>query len=104
MPESYFLKSIQALRQQEEILLFENILDISESASLEVVEFLQLEYRLESLDYPFDVPQFDATAALWAAKTIYFCSQLVLYREINISDISSALPRFTNSITPSAIL
>lgn len=104
MPENYFLKSIQALRQQEEILLFENILDISESAAGEVIEFLQLEYQNESIDYPFEVPKFDAMAALWAAKTVYICSQLVLYREISVSDISSVLPDFTNSITPAAIL
>ncbi|OFY83686.1 MAG: hypothetical protein A3F72_12795 [Bacteroidetes bacterium RIFCSPLOWO2_12_FULL_35_15] len=104
MTSNYFLKTIQTLRKQEEIILFGNILLINDTEASEVVEFLKIEYHQEALEYPFEVPDFDADAALWAAKTIYTCTQLVLYRENRVSDLAFLLPDFSNELTPSAIL
>jgi hypothetical protein len=104
MHENYFLKSIQALRHQEEILLFEHALTFSAQDIQEVVDFLALEYERESMEYPYIPPDFDPLAAEWAAKTVYVSTQLLLFRESSVDDIASALPAFSHQITPSAIL
>lgn len=104
MHENYFLQSIQALRQQEEILLYEHALTFSEHDIQEVVDFLALEYARESIEYPHTPPDFDPLAAEWAAKTVYFSTQLLLFRESSVEDIASAVPKFSQPITPAAIV
>ena len=65
---------------------------------------MEKEYENESLNYCFAVPKFEATAALWAAKTIYTATQLMLYRENKDSDIQVLLPAYDSEITPSVLL
>jgi hypothetical protein len=101
---NYFLKMIQDLRQYEEVMLYGNLLHFSEAEQKETLEFLQSEYAKESTDYPFLAPDFDPSAALWGAKTIYLATQLMLYRENKVADIEVFLPDFMNKITPSALL
>ena len=43
MRENYFLNMIKSLRQDEEILLYENIISISETDAFETIEFLKSE-------------------------------------------------------------
>lgn len=104
MRPNYGLQMIEKLRQEEEILLYDNILTISEQDSLALKAFLQAEYAQESLEYPYKVPIFDADAAVWAAKTIYIAAQLLLYRENKEKDLAALLPTFSGEYTPSAIL
>ena len=78
MAKHYFLKMIQALRQHEEIVLYQNVLNISEIEAAEVGAFLEFEYKQESLSYPQLIPYFDPIAALWSAKTVYLAAQLIL--------------------------
>lgn len=104
MTKYYFLNAIQTLRQQEEVILYERLLHISEQEKNEVAAFLYQEYQHESLEYPYQIPEFDAEAALWAAQFLYISIQLVLYREHKENDLANLLPDFPNAITSSAIL
>lgn len=101
---SYFLKMIRMLREQEETILYGNILAVSEAEAVEVSDFLQKEYWRESLDYPFTAPELDLKAALWGAKTVYIAAQLILYRENKDADLDALLPDFEGEVTPSTIM
>ena len=85
-------------------MLYGNILTISENDAREVVAFLKSEYRQEAFDYPYSVPIFDETAALWSAKLVYLAAQLILYRKNEVADLSTLLPDYQHNRTPSTIL
>lgn len=95
---------IQHLRKYEEVILYNNILELTENDSKEVITFLELEFKSESLNYPINCPHFNEGAALWAAKTIYTATQLMLYREHKEADLAFLLPDFNNNPNPSEIV
>ncbi|WP_052599572.1 hypothetical protein [Aureispira sp. CCB-QB1] len=98
-----FLKMLLNLRQ-EEVMLYGNLLSVQDSEVEDVIYFLETEYQEESISYPHETPDFHPQAALWAAKTVYFASQLILYRENQPKELVSLFPSFEGVITPSAIL
>lgn len=102
--QSYFLKMIQRLRQHEEIMLYGNVLQVTDEETVLVSDFLKTEFERESLHYPFSIPEYDAAAALWAAKTAYIAAQLILYRENNSKELSLLLPDYAFEQSASAIL
>ena len=102
--DNCFYDTICLLRANEEILLHTKIMDISAREEKLLLQFLENEYNKESLNYPFTAPVFNADAAMWAAKTVYYASQLFLYRENKTEELSNILPRFLNTITASVIL
>ncbi len=104
MSDNHFLKTIFRLRQREEVLLFTNILKIKSIEQREVLQFLHEEYRTEALNYPHEAPDFDEAAALWAAQTVYWAAQFILYRENNAEDLEKILKDFKGQVSPSAIL
>ena len=104
MTQNYFLKMIQNLRENEEVMLYGELLDISESEGEEVAEYLKKQYEEESLDYPYVAPVYDKKAALWGAKTIYFAAQLLLYRENITQDVAQILKPNEFECTPARIL
>lgn len=102
--QNYFLQTIEHLRHYEEVLLYGNLLTVPEDHEKEVANYLAREYEQESLHYPFTAPAFDPAAALWAAKTLYIATQLLLYRENKEADLEDLLTAYTATLTPSAIL
>ncbi len=101
---NYFLQMIQQLRQQEEVLLYANLLEITDFDSDEVLDFLAFEYDSEAKSYPFQPPIFDKKASIWAAKLVYRTAQLMLYRKDNPGDLPELLPKYAEQISASAIL
>lgn len=95
MTAPYFFKMISHLRHTEDIMLYGNILRVGVNEEKEAILFLEKEYAIEALDYPYEAPPFDEGAALWAAKTVYVAAQLILYRENKNEDLVSLLPDFT---------
>ena len=81
MKGNYFFRMIQHLRQTEEVVLYANVLSISENELARVGTFLAGEYQRESLNYPFHRPFFHTSAAIWGAQTLYISAQLLLYRK-----------------------
>jgi hypothetical protein len=100
----YFLKMIRNLRQNEQIMLYGHILEITDADAQAVRDFLKGEYDQESLGYPENVPSFDSGAALWAAQTIYIAAQLILYRENQEKDLSLLLPDYQSPPTAGGML
>ena len=94
----------QHLRYYEEVMLYGNLLHVSDEDGAVAVAYLESEYMNEALEYPFEAPRFDAEAALWAAKILYTATQLLLYREHKEKDLESLLPEFKGEINASAML
>lgn len=101
--KNLFLKMLLNLRQ-EEIMLYDNLFQISAKEEAEVSYFLELEYQEEKSNYPYSAPNFHPKAALWAAKTTYFAAQLILYRDNQPEELNDLLPQFTGDISPEAFL
>lgn len=99
-----FLETIYHLRTIEQIILYDRMLTIPENEVKEVGEFLRDEYERECLEYPFNPPEFDAHAAIWGAKTVYFAAQLLLNRTDTAKDLGMLLPYYGKEITPAAML
>ncbi len=102
--KNIFFEMLQILRLDESVILTGKMEMISASEENESVTFLRKEYEIETLNYPFEAPKFDAKAALWAAKLIYVSANLLLYREQKLSELSQTIVNYEHEIDPSAIL
>lgn len=102
--ENNFLDTINILRSKEEVLVYSEMLSISTEQETAVVDYLQREYENEGLEYPFTPPPFDAKAALWASKTVYFSAQLLLNRKNLPGTASSYVMGYDYELTAGAIL
>ena len=100
----HFYNTIFNLRQHEEIMLYDKMLEYVPEDEALVREFLQIEYDTESLNYPFTTPPFNASAALWAAKITYTACQLILFRENKEDELPQLLPAYDRVIDAGAIL
>jgi hypothetical protein len=98
-----FLKMLLNLRQ-EEVMLYDNLLSAQEAEEKEVLYFLEMEYQEEKTNHPHQAPNFHPSAALWAAKTVYFAAQLILYRENQPGELKTLLPSFNGVINAETIL
>lgn len=101
---SFFYNTIYQLRSNEEIVLYDRMLDFSQDDEELVKSFLLIEYDGEKENYPYTPPEYDANTALWAAKIVYTTSQLMLYREHKIEELNELLPAFEGELNASAIL
>ncbi len=101
---TYFYNTISQLRSAEEIVLYDRVLDFTEVDEELVKNFLLVEYEMEQENYPFVAPEYNANAALWAAKVVYTNCQLILYRENKTEDLPKLLPAFDSEIDASAML
>lgn len=99
-----FFNSIYELRTAEHIILFGKQTLTTESEDIEVVQFLEMNYKDESIGYPNTAPTFDAKAALWAAKITYYLSQFFLFREDTAKDIPQLLPPYSGIIDEASLL
>lgn len=100
----YFYETIYQLRTNEEIILYDKLLNINADDEALVKEFLQIEFFVESKNHPFSTPKYNAESALWAAKTIYTACQILLYREHQVAELTNLLPLFAQPITTETIL
>ncbi|MCI5055573.1 MAG: hypothetical protein MRY83_05650, partial [Flavobacteriales bacterium] len=95
---------IKILREQEEVMLYANVFDISPEEQNKVVSFLNSEFERESLNYPGKAPSFNPTAAFWAAKICYFAAQLILYRKDEPSSLEILFESYEEALDHSAHL
>ena len=101
---NYFLDTIRHLRSHEEMVIYDRYSPVSSEKEEAVIDFLQQEYVKERPEYPGEAPVFEGNSALWAARTVYIASQLLLYREKNVSGMRESLPAFAGEQTPGTIL
>ena len=99
-----FIETIYHLRTIEQVILYTKVLKISSKEEKDTLEFLEDEYEKECLNYPFQAPNFDKEAALWASKIVYFSAQLLLNREDTEKELNVLLPQFKGTINASSIL
>lgn len=101
---TYFLEAIQRLRQTEEMILLDKIVDISAIENQKVIEFLSAEYEQEKWNYPSVAPAFEPSAALWGAKTMYFACQYLLNRSHTMKTVNTFLAAYEGTISAGAML
>lgn len=104
MTHTFFFDMIKTLREQEEIILYKNILSIHTHEKENVILFLEKEYQSEALDFPFIPPDFHPQAALWAAETVYYAGQFILFRENDAAKMEDYFLDFPFEISPATIL
>lgn len=95
---------IEGLRDNEEILITASISKIDEDDEIETVNMLKKSYSLEKINYPFTPPEFDAKAALWACKVIYFAAQLLVNRNNTKNKLDDIVPLYSTPDDASAII
>jgi hypothetical protein len=101
---SPFMETLYLLRTIEQIILYNKVMEISDTETQDAATFLEEEYQKETLNYPYTAPEFHAKAAIWASKIVYFSAQLLLYRENQVSDLTVFLPKYSGIMNASAIL
>lgn len=99
-----FLDTIYHLRTIEQVILYDKLITIAQTEENEAVLFLETEYEKETLEYPGIAPGFNSESALWAARTVYLATQLLLHREHKMSDVKELLPFYIGVIDASAII
>ncbi len=105
MKTPYFLfEFIKQLREKETVVLYNNFLAISQHDSTETSKYLFREYNREALNFPFSIPEFDESAAIYAASQVYYLSQVLLYRKHNLTELQSLFLQFDGELTSSSIL
>lgn len=96
--------TIYTLRIQEEIILTDKILKITNEDELKTLAFLKEEYEKEKLNYPFSAPVFNEQAALWASKIIYFSAQLYLNRADTYKKVDELILNYKGNFDNSTYL
>ena len=92
MNNGYFLNMIKTLREKQEVVLYQNLFEISEEEKNEVADYLYQQYSSEQLEYPYTPPSFDKKAATWAAEVVYLIAQLILYRQNKPEELENLFP------------
>lgn len=99
-----FLDTIYHLRTIEQVILYDKLITIAQTEETEVALFLETEYEKEILEYPGIAPNFNSGAALWAARTVYLATQLLLHREHKMKDVKELLSFYIGVVDASAII
>lgn len=103
-PQQPFLETLYHLRTVEHVILYNKVEVVPAAEEKATLEFLESEYERESADYPGTAPAFNAPAAIWGAKTMYFAAQLYLYREDKANELAQIVPPFQGILDASAML
>lgn len=104
VPQYPFLETLYHLRTVEHLTLYQKIEALSRDEENRARDFLEGEFEREATAYPAAVPVYNATAALWGAKTTYFSGQLFLYRDNKPSELAGIVPQFPGKVDAAAML
>lgn len=85
-------------------MLHQYMLDFPQEEGQAVTDFLRKEFSAEALNYPYEVPDFNPDASLWAASTVYVAAQLIVYREHKETELSLLFKPYSGERNASAIL
>jgi len=102
--ENSFFYTICQMRTKEEVILVDNLIQISEEEIMKVAFFLEEEYKREVNNHPNCFTNFDKKAAIWAAKVTYFAWQLLINRKNTFKEIEKYLQKYDSEINESAII
>lgn len=102
MPTS-FLTFIQELRF-ETVHLSYQWYKVDAKEQQQAITYLLHYHRQESLNHPYQVPDFDAPAAIWGALFLYHAAQAILNRQATLENITPLFNAYQGPKTPAAIL
>lgn len=91
MEQNSFYDTIVHLRQNEEVVIFSDKMQISKLEERLITDFLRHEYQQESTNYPHVAPEFSPQSALWAAKLVYSVVYLHFFRHQSSNEVISLL-------------
>lgn len=80
------------------------LLPIPEKEQTAGVRIIRSRFEALALDYPADMPDFDANAALWAGQLIYYAVHLMVIRDAGAEEVTRLLPPYSTAPTPSAVI
>lgn len=103
-PRQPFLETLYNLRTIEQLILYDERIDVSAENEKAASDFLEGEYERESCNYPYTPPAFNRAAALWGAKTLYFAAQLFLSRKDKPSSFATLFPGYKGKVDAAAML
>lgn len=95
---------ITTLREKQEVVLYQNLYDISEEDKTKVGEYLETQYKAESSNYPFEPVLYNKDAAIWSAMVVYITAQLILYRQDKTFELEGLFPVDNFDCNESSIL
>ncbi|WP_278352847.1 hypothetical protein [Chryseobacterium gleum] len=102
--KSPFLDTIFLLRKEECITLFSSLQQISPQEEAEAGDYFETEFEKERLEFLSDRLTCNKEAAVWAAKVLYYSTQLYLIRENTEKNIEKLIPGFKWTRDISSIL
>jgi len=102
--KDFFLNTISQLRNTQELIIYNFKLKTTSKEDNVLISYLESEYDNEKGNYPFEAPHFDAQAALWGAKTVYFSAQLILQRQDTHKELQKLFANEPENVNPSSIL
>lgn len=102
--DRYFHDMIRHARTTGEVILYKNILEITQTEEEDVILLLAKDYEQECLSHPYTSPTFSSSAAIWAARLFYYASQALLFREHNITELRQLIKPYDGNITAETII
>lgn len=102
--QNNILQTIHHLRTSGHFVLYTKQPKVTLDELADVGDFLAQEYENESLNYPYQAPDFDKEAAIWAAKTIYYAAQFLAHRLEEPKDLEKFFKPYAGKITPATQL
>jgi hypothetical protein len=100
----HLLDSIKSLRLHGRMNLYSELWKSSDEEQDLLGKFLMHEYKKEVYELTDNPPAFDADAAIWGAKVLFYSAQLILNRKNEFSEVSLYFDDTLNIDDPSAIL
>ena len=91
---NFFLDTISHLRTHGHLIISDDLLKTTKTEDDDVVLYLEQDYEKECLAFPFEAPKFNAKAALWASKMVYYASLLLLHRQDTKKELDTLFPDF----------
>nr|WP_321225394.1 hypothetical protein [uncultured Psychroserpens sp.] len=101
---NFFLDSIAHLRAHGHLIIRDDLLKTTKAEDEDIVLYLEQDFEKECLSFPFEAPKFNASAALWASKIVYYATLLLLHRKDTKKDLETMFADYTGVIDLSAIL
>lgn len=106
MPEnrSPFSETLFLLRTQGNMTIFTDLQEISLEETDAAADYLESEFENERLEFLSDKIEFDRSAAIWAAKVLYYSAQLYLIRKDTAKNLDQLVSQFKGNKHVSSIL
>ena len=87
-PSNPFVQTIEQLLEDDTLILYGRTDEIPTADMQAVLELLEERFEREAIGYPGPPLKWDAVAAGWSVKVIFYAAQLLLYRSHDVDDLA----------------